>query len=539
MAYHSQGRGATPMVKEENQPKAKKNQGVIRGAMVMTLGTLASRILGLVRDLVIFAGFEKGLTDAFVAAFRLPNFFRRLLGEGALSSAYIPIANKLDSEEREQDLKRLESLLMTQLFLIATLIVLAFIPFAEFILSKVVAGVYENNEIRPLLVNLAKGLIFYLIPVTQFGLMMAFLNRRKDFFAAGLAPALFNLGLICVVLFFKKYLSEDNLLIGAVLFGGLLQWAVVTFRLKQMGALPKLSFGWSADVTKVIKKLLPALWGLSAFQLMGLLNLYFGSKLGLATISHLYMADRLIELPQSLIVVSLGASLLPFFSKKWSEGKKADAKLYIKDSLKFLYFLLVPSVVGLFLFREEITGLLFGYGKNTPQDVSAISFILGYYCVLIFLTSLVKIFSPLFFAVSKAWVPASTSTLVLGIHFILGHSLLDMGLKGLLLSMILAQLIGIIWMLLFYQKNIGDFPVGTLFKNIGINALLSLPFVGIYFGFQQSLGLVSAGWMTKILLLVAIGVCAICYFGLAILFKHSESDKIKGLVRKMIGKIIK
>ncbi|MCB0411348.1 MAG: murein biosynthesis integral membrane protein MurJ [Bdellovibrionales bacterium] len=444
--------------------KTKSNQSVIVSAMKMALGTFSSRILGLVRDSVLGALFDRTITDAFVVAFRLPNFFRRFLGEGSLNVSFVPVYVELihqDEVQQTQNAQKLSNSIYTLLSLTASIVTILGVIFMEPVMSHLVgsdefAGVPGKLELTILF---ARIMFSYLYLVSTYAYFMSIANSVGAFFLPALAPALFNLCTIVVALMpnFSERWSGINLAYG-VLIGGLVQAGLVFFQLWQLKVLPS----WTRKIRVpglrlVLKNMVPGLVGLGVLQIISLINVYYAGQLPEGSHTYLYYGDRLLELPQSLLAISLGTALLPslsgFVARGNHEGMLKEAARY----MRVLMYMALPCSVGLFLLAEPIVRLLFGRGAFMESDILATSEVVRIYSGLLLATSFRKVIVPSFYALKDTITPAIISVFVVASHIILAPILLPiMGLAGLSLSVTVSGVVNVVLLLVVYKKKVGD-----------------------------------------------------------------------------------
>lgn len=446
---------------EQIHPNSRKN--VLKNALKSSAGTVLSRILGLFRDIVCAAIFSTQVTDAWAAAFRLPNLMRRLLGEGALSMSFIPPFLKL---QNESGLKGADTLRFVNgfytLFLgwIATLSILAWLwaePFMRLLLDSVYI---QNQESFALTVSLFRIMVGFFFFLSMYAFGMGLLNAFGKFGTAALAPAFMNLTLLAFMFLPRSWFEVDGYQLGwGVLVGGIVQTAVLIPTLQKLDYLPRLEWPSAQTLQKIIlvfKNMLPAVLTVGLLHFMNLINLKWSSAEGSGAISAFYYADRLLELPLSLISVSLGAALLPQLSDLWSQKKTKDFALHISHFMKMNLLVAIPAAIGLWVLAHPIVQFLFERGEFQAEQ-TALTYPLVQYSALVLLSfSIIRILNAALFAQQKhVWVSAlSVSSLLL--HFIFAVNFYEsMGLIGLIWSLFLSSLICLVGLFLLCSQSIG------------------------------------------------------------------------------------
>lgn len=505
---------------QENDPsghqEAKKN--VIIYALSMAFGTLSSRILGLVRDMAFAALFPRSITDAWTAAFRLPNLFRRLLGEGALSISFIPVFVETVLEDKKNNTQQASNLvngLYTCLLLVLIVLTTLGILFADKVLLFLLDETYVSNTSQFLLtVRMAQIMFGFIFLMSHFAYFMGILNALGEFALPALAPLFFNIAMIISTLLPSGWFEEpgDGLAWG-VLVGGLWQAGVLIPALVRKGFFPKISFEyWNhPKVRRVFKSMVPGLLGTGILQLTTLVNLRFASGLGEGVISYIYWADRLLELPLSLVAVSLGTALLPTLSRMWSEGSRDKLLETSQHYLRLNLFVCLPAAVGLFSLSRPLVEVLFQRGKFSESDTLATALVVSIYAFILIFSSSVKVLVPLYYAMKNTKWPAIAGAISLVTHVILAPLFMKQwGLGGLVGSSLVSSCVNFLCLAIPVNRWVGSFG----WKSLAISALknfFAAAFMGVvvYF-FNQKLriylGVSEMGRLVNLILTLVVGV---------------------------------
>lgn len=527
--------------------KTKENQSVIRAAGAMSLGTLSSRILGFVRDMVLAAYFSNTTRDAFIVAFRLPNLFRRLLGEGALSVSFIPvyieqmtIREGESPEEAKLRSGQVKAGIFSLLFTVALILTGLGLSFMDSIVGLLVSG--EGFMSIPgkyeLTVDLARWMFGYLFLVTLYAFGMSILNAHKKFFLPALAPAFFNLSFIVFSLLPNKWFqfTGQQVAIG-VIVGGVIQVLMVVYPLWKKDLLPRFKWNFSPEVKTILVNMIPGLIGMGVLQLMAIVNVNFASRLGEGTHSYIYFADRILELPQSLLAISLGAALLPTLSEKWARGHVVQMRQTAESHIKILLFLALPCAVGMYTIAQPIVEVLFERGSFTSVDSVNTALIIQCYSLLLISSGVYKVVVPNFYAIKNTWIPAATTACGLVLHVVLAGFLMDMwGIQGLVLSMIAASVLNLTLILTIYTFKFGALNWASLvIDNIKlVPALGVMSLITIYF-YPWLITNGEGAFFRVIALFLTIGLSVVVYFGVGVLFKNPECQKVLSIFKRRLG----
>ena len=354
-------------------PRAEEHQ-VVRALGSIGLATLASRVLGFVRDMVIALTFGAGgVTDAFVVAFRIPNILRRLLGEGALSTAVIPVLTDHAVKGTRQDFVRMIRAVLAAGLLVLGVTTVCGIVWAPGILRVIAPGFGGDSPQASLTVLLTRVMFPYLLLVGLAALAMGILNTHGRFFASAIGPALLNVGMIAAVLLLARRVEPPILALAiGVLVGGVAQLLVQVPSLQRLGLLvgPSLDLRHPA-LGRVARLLLPAVFGLAAVQVTVFVNTLLASLLPAGSISFLYYADRIMEFPHGIFGIALASASLPAMSRAAARGDRRGIGTTVTFALGLSFYVAVPATVGLVVLREPIVRVLFERGAFTAADTAA------------------------------------------------------------------------------------------------------------------------------------------------------------------------
>jgi len=512
--------------------EAKKN--VVINALSMALGTLSSRVLGLVRDMAFAALFPRAITDAWTAAFRLPNLFRRLLGEGSLSISFIPVfvETMLDDEKSgSHQASNLVNGLYTCLLLVLVILTTLGILFADKILMLLLDPSYVSNGPQFLLtVRMSKIMFGFIFLMSHFAYFMGILNALGEYSLPAMAPLFFNLAMIASTLIPSVWFeSPGDGIAWGVLLGGLWQAGVLMPALVKKKYLPKISFEhWNhPKVKRVFKSMIPGLLGTGILQITTIINLRFASSLGEGAISYIYWADRLLELPLSLVAVSLGTALLPTLSKMWAEGSRVKLLETSQHYLRLNLFVCLPAAAGLLSLSKPIVEVLFRRGKFTETDLTATALVVSIYAFILISSSSVRVLVPIYYAMKDTRWPALVGLISLGTHMIVAPLLMKQwGLGGLVFSSFVSSLVNFLCLVIPINKKIGAFGWANLaqsfFKNLLAAAIMGILVYFVNQVLRTYLGSGELGRLVNLIITLIIGV--VFFIFVANVMKSEEMD---------------
>ena len=401
-----------------------------------------SRILGFIRDILIarYVGVSV-LSDAFFAAFRLPNFFRRVFAEGAFNSSFVPIfIEKLHNEKNPQNnhdvkifLANIFSILLYSLF-IFVIILQIFMPFFMKILFP---GFFSDPEKSSLLISFSHITIFYLIFISLVSFFSGILNSINKFAVPASSPIILNSTLILVILLCgEMFPNYGYALSWGVFLAGILQFIFVGFAVYKSGFLvypkvPKIN----QDIRKFFRKLLPGIIGANVMQINLLVDSIFASMI-MGAVSYLYYADRINQLPLAMIGIAIGIALLPNLSRRIKGGEFESAIKLQNMALEAGLILVMPATLALTVLAYPIISTLFQRGAFGENESNLVSQALMFYSMGLPSFVLVKVMEPSFFSRGDTKTPMKIAILCLINNVILNYVfyILEMGFIGIILA---------------------------------------------------------------------------------------------------------
>ena len=370
--------------------------------------TMLSRVLGFVRDTIIARTFGAGVaSDAFVVAFKLPNLLRRIFAEGAFSQAFVPILAEYKTQQGDEAARTFLAYVTGLLTLVLALVTFIGILAAPWIVWASAPGFADEAERFELTTDLLRVTFPYILLISLSSLAGAVLNTWNRFSVPAFVPTLLNISIIVFALFLTPYFDPPIMALGwAVLVGGLAQLLFQLPHLRKIGmlVLPRLNLR-DTGVWRVVKQMGPAIFGVSVSQISLIINTIFASFLVAGSVSWMYYADRLMELPAGVLGVALGTILLPALSKTHAGASREDYSKLLDWGLRLCLVLALPSAVALAIISEPLIASLFQYGKFTAADTlmtqrALIAYSLGLVGII-----LVKILAPAFYAQQNIKTP--------------------------------------------------------------------------------------------------------------------------------------
>jgi putative peptidoglycan lipid II flippase len=426
-----------------------EKHAIARAASIIGIGTLLSRILGFLRDAVIAHFFGAGMAaDAFFVAFRIPNLWRRLVGEGALTISFIPVYTETLVRRPEEESRELTHVAFTLAGTILFVITLLGIVFSPLLIRVIAPGwVAEAPEKFQLTVSLNRIIFPYLFFMGLFALSMGILNSRRHFAAPAIAPVFLNIFMILSVFFFYTSFQRPVMALAlGVLAGGIVQFLFqIPFLVKQ-GISFRFNFNFRHPAMKRISLLMvPGLIGSAVYQLNVFIDTIFASFLPEGSVSYLYFADRLLEFPLGLFAVAVGIASLPSLSMLASEGRVSELKETLSFALRLVSFISIPAMIGLIALKTPIIHVLFQRGVFDDSATMKTASALLCYTVGLWAIAGARTLVPAFYALQDTWTPLRIGLICLGANVVL-NAILMVPLKhaGLALATSLSSVLNLV-----------------------------------------------------------------------------------------------
>lgn len=507
---------------------------VVRALGSIGGATLLSRIAGFGRDMLVAHAFGAGpVTDAFFVAFRIPNILRRLLGEGALSTAMIPVFSEYTvTRPRPELLRMLRAVLALALLALTVTTVLGVLG-APWILRAIAPGFAADPAQSALATLLTRVMFPYLILVGLAALATGALNAQGRFFAGAIGPAVLNVGMIAGVLLLAARVEPPILALAiGVLAGGVGQLAVQIPSLRRAGLL----VGPSAELDhpslgRLVRLLVPAVFGLAAVQVTVFINTLLASLLRPGSISYLYYADRVMEFPLGVFGIALASASLPVMARQAAAGETREVTATLNFSLRLVFFISVPATVGLLVLRAPIVRVLFERGRFGPAETAATVDALAWYAVGLAGFGASRIAAQAFYALGQAgtavrWGIVSVAVNVLAAVLLMG----PLAHAGLAAASSIGAYVNLLALLWVARRRLGPLGGRALLASAARTLAASVP-LALWCGAALALWPVRPGLTRDVLWLAgAVGGGAALFWGASAALRMSEL----GALRRML-----
>ena len=396
---------------------------LLRAASTISLFTLASRITGLARDIVIASMFGAGAAvDAYNVAFRIPNLLRRLFGEGAFAQAFVPVLAQTRAVDGDEVTHRLIDAVATILFWALLVTCVIGVVAAPIVVWLIGSGLDRFDDA----VVMTRWMFPYIGFISLVSLSSGILNTWRRFVVPAATPVLLNLASIGAAWWLTPWLERwgfepvYSLAVG-VMIGGVLQLAIQVPALSRIGALPRIGLTWNTirtarhhpGVVRVLRQMGPALLGVSVAQLSVMINTQIASHQGVGAVAWLGYADRLMEFPTALLGVALGVVLIPQLSAAQAKSDLAGYSAMLDWGLRLVLMLALPCTLALLVFPHALIATLFQHGAFTPASVGPTAAALFGYGVGLVGIIAIKILAPGYYARQDVKTPVRIAVVVL------------------------------------------------------------------------------------------------------------------------------
>lgn len=528
-------------------------KNVTRGAATVGAATLVSRLLGFLRDIALANFFgAAGATDAFFVAFRIPNMFRRLLGEGrgAFVSAFVPIFSDSLEKHGEAGAKRFFKTTFSWFALALLAISILGIIFSPALISIFSPGFKTDKTQFDLAVLLNRVMFPYLFFLALVALFMGVLNTLGHFFAPAIASALLNL---CVIgaAFLSPYFKKPILALAiAVTFSGVLQLLLQLpfLRSKRFLAAPRL--GRITDEHKhLLRLMVPSVLGFIVYSVNIMITPAIGSLLKAGAISYLYYSDRLIELPLAVIGIAFATAILPSLARAASKNDEQDFSATLISSVRRLAFVSIPAAVGLIVLAKPIVKILFERGRFGAEDTVGTTNALIAYAFGLVAFVLVQVLLRAFYALKDLWTPLASEVVamvsfVLFSLFLVGpleaqsmprlnamftkFNVIPLAHIGIALAFSIAAYVQIVFLQLFLTKKVKSARLGSLFVPV-LKMLTSAIIMGLLLSFGAKLFYAQykmSAWAQAAILAALIFLGMAVYEAFSLLAKEQEAKAV-------------
>ncbi len=523
-----------PPPPDDASPPARREAGLARAAGVVSLATLVSRALGLIREQVFAAFFGAGFAvDAFQVAFRIPNLLRDLFAEGAMSAAFVPTLTKVQERDGREAAMRLANLVVNFLLVTVSVVCLLGVLFADRLVPWMAPGFGQVPGKLELTTQMTRIMTPFLLLVALAAAVMGVLNTRRVFFVPAIAPTMLNLALIAAGFVLSPLCPRFGLhpIVGmavGVLLGGLGQLLIQVPSLYAQGFRwrPAISFR-DPGVLRIVTLMAPAAIGLAATQVNIFVNTFLASLLQQGSVSWLNYAYRLMQLPIGLFGVAIATVTLAEVSRHAARREMPELKRTISFSLRFGLFLTLPATMVLMALAHPIVALLYQHGRFNARDSWQTAQALWGYALGLSAFSAVRVLVPVYYSLGMTRIPVTISFVTIAVNIVLNVLLMHpLQHRGLALATSISSVLNFTLLFEMLRRKIGPMGGRALARSGAKIFLASLLAAAAGFaaatGVEHAMGLV--GLIARLLVVGAgLAAAAVVYIAAVFTLRIEES----------------
>ncbi len=467
----------------------------------MLVAVLLSRLLGLVREMLIARQFAPGMVSAYYAAFNLPDLLFFLLSSGALSSAFIPEFTKRFETGNKEEAWQIYSIIFCVMGSVLTVATVAFWIFAKPLVGVLAVPGFVTQH--PDLANLTMVLTRIILPCQLFffmgGLMMATLQSRQEFRATAAAPVIYNLGIIFGALVLSHWFNIKGLAIGTLIGAFLGNIAYAYYWMRRLGYQFRPSLNVRhPGVVRVAMLALPVILGLGLPQIDVIINRWFASFVSASAPANLNFANRLMQVPLGIFAQAAGTAILPMLAGYAAKNAFDDMRSGVSYGLRAIMVESLPATAFLIVMADPLVRTLYMSGEFKPSNVAPVAVLLIWYSVGIFAWAGQRIVAPGFFALQDTITPVAIGTVSTVVFIPLNMLLMrTMGAPGIALATTVGISIHFLGMTWFLRRRLHGLEGGKILRTVALSALAATLMGVVCFGVRLGMSRAVGSWQLQ------------------------------------------
>jgi putative peptidoglycan lipid II flippase len=511
----------------------REHRQLLKSASLISALTIVSRVFGYIRDSRIAFLLGAGTAaDAYTAAYRIPNLLRRLVGEGAVSAAFIPIFSRYIAENKEQDGWEFANTMLTVVTMFLTALTVTGIILAPLVVRLFASGFGDTPGKLDASATLTRIMFPYIFFICLSALAMGILNSLHRFGAPAFSPIVLNLTMIAFSFLGSLFGDVTKTLAVGVVAGGVVQLAIQVPALLKTGWPIRFSLNFThPGVRRVAKLMVPVVFGVGIVQVNVLVDTQFASYLEEGSVTAIYFADRVMELVLGGYAVAVSTVILPLLSRQAALRQMDELKTTLNFATRLILFITFPATVGLILLRREIIEVLFQHGDFDAASTELTAWALPFFAIGLSAFSMVKIIVPAFYALEDTRTPVKMAFIGMFLNVALNILLIrPLRNGGPALATSISAFFNSISLLVIFYKRHGSFGVRSIVRSIakfigssialGIVVWIMIDWPGFYGGRM----------MQRVFALAAtIGAATITYFAAARLMNSRELAELRAV----------
>ncbi len=519
---------------------ASKRAGLLKSAAVMSVITIGSRVLGLVREQVRahYLGTSMA-SDAFGLAFQIPNLLRRLVAEGAMSAGFIPVLSEVEEQEGSE-----AAMAFANRYFNLVLLGMTVVSGLGMLGASVVVSLFAllgGRTVSPEAMDLTTSLTQWMFPYIGFMALAAVtqgvLNTYRVFWISAASSIAMNVAIIAAAIGLAGHMQQSaHAFAIGVLVGGVLQFGV------QVPYVFKLGYRWNADfklgprVKKALWLLVPTLFGAGVYQLNVMVSQAIAWGLGGGAVSSLQYSSRLLELTLGVFAVAISTVVLPSLSRDAAAGRLDEVRDTVLYAVRLCCFVCFPMLVGLFLLRSETTSLLFERGAYGGESTRMTSYALAFHLMGLVHIALARIYVPVFYAFKDTRTPVWSAFVAMFVNIALCYSLAEpYGHGGIALANTASgftQAFALSW---FLRRHTGPLKDSVTGPSIARSAIATVVMGVVVVWLSNQLFVAgTTGGALLLPYLIVVGSAVATYTAVALVTRHPELTEVMGILRRRL-----
>ncbi|HTG00550.1 MAG TPA: murein biosynthesis integral membrane protein MurJ [Nitrospirota bacterium] len=514
---------------------------VAKAAGIVGLATLASRIMGYIRDMVMSWAFGTGLAaDAFYVAYRIPNLLRELLAEGSMSAAFIPVFTETLTKESRESAHRLANALLARLIILLVVCTVLGIVFAPYVVKFIALGWVQRAEHDKYVlgVSLTRLMFPYLFFIGIAALAMGMLNSLRSFLSPALSPVMLNVAQITAIVLSVRYLDEPifGVAVGVVI-GGLLQFLIQVPGLKKQNMMPRPQMNpGHPEIRKIASLATPVFFSSSVNQLNIFIGTIFASFLATGSITYLFYGMRFIHFPLGIFGIAVATAVLPSMSAQAARREMGEFRETFSFGLRLVFFIMFPAMAGLITLRVPIISLLLEHGQFDRLSTQGVSAALLFYAVGLWAMAGVRIVAQAYYSLQDTRTPVKIAVIALVVNILLSSLFVfwtPLAHGGLALATSLAATLNIVLLTWNLRRKIGRIDGARIMKSLLkiVPASIAMGFIGWWISGNPVWDKAGMTLVKAQLLAGGVALCIVFYLAAMVILRSEELKFLWNLVR--------
>ena len=513
-----------------------KNRHLLKSAGAMGLMTAISRIFGLIRDIftTMYLGTGTG-ADAFNLAYRIPNLLRRLVAEGTMTAAFVPVFTEYSKKNSQEKMWDFANKFFFTLTLILAVAAVIGIIFARWIVKVIGFGFKAVPGKIDLTTSLTQIMFFYLLFIGLAALAMAILNSFDIFAAPAFTPVLLNIAIIAAAYFLSPRFKDPSYAFAiGVLIGGFLQIAFqIPFLVKKgMRFRPRISLSHPA-IRKVGLLMVPGFFGVGIIQINVFISTIIASSLAEGSVSSLIYANRITEFVLGIFAVSISTVILPLMSRQVIDEGIEAMKRTLSYALRLIFYITIPATVGLIILRVPIIRVLFQRGRFDSQSVEMTAYPLIFFGLGLSIFAAIRVIAPSFYSLKDTKTPVKTAAAAMVANVILALILITpFQHGGIALALTLSSCLNLFLLLYIFQKRHGRIGKRELLISLVKIAIASLVMGAVCWWLTELTNIAAQQrFLTQLWQLIMIILASVaCYVIMTLILRSEETKELLGVI---------